>query len=185
LPFLARSLGIPDVMLIEVRAFEDGRGFFSELFKQSEFLKMGINGPFLQDNFSRSSGGTLRGLHYQIEPRAQSKLVFALRGEIYDVAADIRRGSPHFGHWVGEVLSDKNHRALYVPAGFAHGYCVTSPEADVMYKVDQEYSPNHERGIRWDDSALKIKWPVAEPLLSTRDASLPTLDKAENNFVFG
>lgn len=169
---------------MEAKAFKDERGFFQELFKKSDYERMGIKVRFLQDNHSRSVKGTLRGLHYQLKPRAQAKLVFAARGEIFDVVVDIRKGSPTYGRWVGETLSDENYHALFAPEGFAHGFCVMSSEADVIYKVSKEYSPDHERGITWNDQAIGIKWPIKRPTLSKRDSSLPTLAEASNNFGY-
>jgi dTDP-4-dehydrorhamnose 3,5-epimerase len=177
-------LAIPDVVLIEAKAFADERGFFGEIYKLSEFAGNRVSESFVQDNHSRSKRGVLRGLHYQVRPRAQAKLVFVPRGEIYDVAVDIREGSPHYRQWVSAVLSDRNHHALFVPEGFAHGFVTLSEEADVIYKVSHEYSPEHERGILWNDPALGIEWPVKSPALSPRDASLPSLAEADNNFEY-
>ena len=126
----------------------------------------------------------MRGLHYQKNPKAQSKLVTALRGEIFDVAVDIRKNSPTYGKWVGEILSEKNHKLLYIPEGFAHGFCVLSEEADVLYKVNQEYSPENERGIIWNDPELNIAWPTDSPILQEKDSKSSPLKNAENNFVY-
>ena len=141
---------------------------------------------FVQDNWSRSVKGTLRGLHYQL-PNPQDKLVWAVRGEIYDVAVDIRRGSPTFGQWVGAVLSDANHYQFFIPAGFAHGFCVMSDEADFMYKCSANYSPKDEKGILWSDPALAIPWPIQAPILSKRDMALKPLAEmaAEDLPVYG
>ena len=138
--FTFNKLKIPDVILVTSKSFSDDRGFFLESFKNSEFTTNGIKTKFVQDNFSHSIKGVLRGLHYQKNPKAQAKFVTALRGEIFDVAVDIRKNSPTFGQWVGEILSDENHKSLYIPEGFAHGFCVLSEEADVFYKVNNEYS---------------------------------------------
>lgn len=184
-PFTFTPQGIPDVQLIEAQAFGDDRGFFAETYKASDFLAHGIP-AFVQDNLSHSQRGVLRGLHYQKNPAAQGKLVMVVRGEIFDVAVDIRRGSPTYGRWVGAVLSERNHRLLWVPPGFAHGFCVVSDCADVLYKVTSEYSPTHDRGIRWDDPQVCIHWPQGSPSpsLSPKDADAPFLDAADNNFVY-
>lgn len=184
MPFTFSRLEIPDVILVNTSSFSDSRGNFIETFKESIFVNNGIKTKFVQDNFSHSIRGVLRGLHYQKNPSAQAKLVVALRGEIFDVAVDIRKNSPTYGKWVGEILSDKNHQLLYIPEGFAHGFCVLSDEADVLYKVNQEYSPEHENGIIWNDTDLNIKWPVDHPILAEKDLQLPTLKDAENNFSF-
>ena len=183
MPFRFHRLDIPQVILIEARRFEDERGFFTETFKQSEFAAHGIAGLFVQSNHSHSVRGVLRGLHYQKRPQAQGKLVMALMGEVFDVAVDIRQGSPSYGQWVGEVLSAENGRKLWVPVGFAHGFCVLGERADVVYYVTAEYAPDLERGIAWNDPEVGIRWPVAEPLLSPQDARLPLLRDADNNFA--
>ncbi|MGI0102773.1 MAG: dTDP-4-dehydrorhamnose 3,5-epimerase [Nitrosotalea sp.] len=182
--FKFRKLELPEVILVESQAFPDERGLFMEIFKESVFKTNGINTPFIQDNYSHSIKGVLRGLHYQKVPKAQAKLVMVTRGEIFDVAVDIRKGSPTYGKWVSEILSDENHRLLYVPEGFAHGFCILSDEADVLYKVNLEYSPEHERGILWNDSELDIKWPTDKPIVIKKDLQLPTLKNADNDFVY-
>jgi len=184
MPFKFQKLTISDVILVTAQSFVDERGFFIESFKESEFVSNGITTKFVQDNFSHSVKWTLRGLHYQSNPKAQAKLVTALSGEIFDVAVDIRVGSPTFGKWVGEILSEKNHKLLYIPEGFAHGYCVLSKEADVLYKVNQEYSPEHEKGIVWNDPEIDIKWPTHKPILLEKDLQLSLLTHADNNFVY-
>ena len=184
MPFTFKKLDIPEVILVEDNAFSDDRGYFLEIFKESVFTSNGINTKFVQDNFSHSIKGVIRGLHYQKNPKAQAKLVTALRGEIFDVAVDIRKNSPTFGKWIGEVLSEKNHKLLYVPEGFAHGFCVLSNEADVLYKVNQEYSPEHEKGIVWNDPDLNISWPIKKPILQEKDILLPILKNADNNFIY-
>jgi dTDP-4-dehydrorhamnose 3,5-epimerase len=184
MPFAFSRLTIPDLILIEAKAFVDERGFFSETFKRSEFLKHGIPCAFVQDNHSRSGRGVLRGLHYQKQPAAQAKLVSVIRGEIFDVVVDIRKGSPFYGRSVTTVLSDQNHRLLFIPEGFAHGLLVLSEEADVSYKVTAEYSAEHERGIIWNDPTLRIDWPIQAPQLSPKDARLPTLENADNNLLY-
>ena len=184
MPFKFIRLKIPDVILVEVQSFSDERGYFMESFKESVFSDNGINTKFVQDNYSHSIKGVLRGLHYQKNPKAQAKLVMAITGEIFDVAVDIRKGSPTYGKWVGETLSDKNHKMLYVPEGFAHGFCVTSEKADVLYKVNSEYSPENERGILWNDPEISIKWPTDKPIMMKKDLDLPTLQNADNDFVY-
>ncbi len=183
MPFTFKKLDIPEVILVEAKSFQDDRGFFLESFKESVFTKNGIKTKFVQDNFSHSIKGVLRGLHYQINPKAQAKLVTALRGEIFDVAVDIRKGSPTYGKWVGEILSLENHKLLFVPEGFAHGFCVLSEEADVLYKVNGEYSAEHEKGIIWNDSEIDIKWTIDKPILHEKDTQLPNLKNADNNFT--
>lgn len=165
---------IPEVKLVVPQVFGDSRGFFQETFKAGTYRDAGIEADFVQDNWSRSVRGTLRGLHYQL-PNPQDKLVWVIRGEIYDIAVDVRRGSPTFGKWVSAVLSDANHHQFFIPAGFAHGFCVLSDEADFMYKCSRYYSPKDEKGILWSDPALGIPWPVERPILSARDMALRPL----------
>ena len=184
MPFSFKKLEIPEVLLVESKAFTDERGYFMESFRESAFVSNGIKTKFVQDNFSRSVKGVLRGLHYQKNPQAQAKLVMVLQGEIFDVAVDIRKGSPTYGKWVSEILSDKNHRLLYIPEGFAHGFCVLSYSADVLYKVNSEYSPEHECGILWNDDDLEIKWPIGKPVMIKKDLEVPVLKNADNNFVY-
>jgi dTDP-4-dehydrorhamnose 3,5-epimerase len=185
MPFTFHRLEIPDVILIEAKPFTDSRGFFAETYKQSEFANNGIAESFVQDNQARSKRGVLRGLHYQKRPAAQSKLLSVVSGEIYDVAVDIRNGSPSFGRCVAQILSGDNHQLLYIPEGFAHGYLVMSEEADVVYKVTSEYSPENERGIIWNDPQLAIQWPINSPILSSQDIKHPVLADADNDFVYG
>jgi dTDP-4-dehydrorhamnose 3,5-epimerase len=184
MPFKFKRLKIPEVILVESQEFSDERGFFMESFKESVFAENGINLRFVQDNYSHSVKGVIRGLHYQKPPKAQAKLMMVLRGEIFDVAVDIRKGSPTYGKWVGEILSDKNHNLLYAPEGFAHGFCVLSDQADVLYKVSSEYSLDHERGILWNDPDIAIKWPVNNPIVIKKDQLLPTLKNVDNNFTY-
>jgi len=183
-PFTFNRLSIPEVILVGARAFPDDRGFFMESFKESTFKENGINTKFVQDNYSHSIKGVLRGLHYQKNPKAQAKLVMAIRGEIFDVAVDVRKGSPTYGKWVGEKLSEQNHNLLYVPEGFAHGFVVLSEQADVVYKVNSEYSPEHEAGILWNDPQVNVKWPIGKPIMINKDLQLPLLKNADNNFVY-
>lgn len=176
---------IPEVLIIEPRVFADERGFFMETYKRSEFAEHGIAEVFLQGNHSKSTKGILRGLHYQKRPKAQGKLVRALSGEIFDVVVDIREGAPTFGKWVSVTLSSENKKMLYVPVGFAHGFCVVSDEAEVFYMTTEEYAPECEAGISWNDPQLKIAWPIDKPQLSGRDRNWPSLRDANNNFYFG
>ena len=173
--FTFTHLAIPDVILIEPRVFPDERGFFMESYKYSEFSAFGIKERFVQDNHSHSTKGVLRGLHYQKAPKAQGKLVRVVVGEIFDVGVDIRKDSPTYGKWVGEVLSAENKRMLYIPAGFAHGFCVLSKEAEVLYKTTEEYAPEYDAGIIWNDPEIDIQWPIERPILSKKDAALPML----------
>ena len=169
---------LPGVLLIEPRVFRDDRGFFLETHSARAYAEAGIEGPFVQDNFSRSVRGTVRGLHFQ-EPEAQGKLCCVLRGTVYDVAVDVRRGSPRFGDWVGVELSDASMRQIWIPPGFAHGFCVISDVADFHYKCSRPYAPSAERAILWNDPALGIAWPLAgEPLVSAKDRSAPVLAEA-------
>jgi dTDP-4-dehydrorhamnose 3,5-epimerase len=179
MPFRFKPLEIADVILVEPITFEDARGQFMELYKRSAFLSGGITATFVQDNFSRSACHVLRGLHYQLPPKAQGKLVSVMAGEIFDVAVDLRKGSPTLGRWVSATLSAENRNMLYVPEGFAHGFCVLSERADVVYKVTAEYAPDLDRGIVWDDPILNITWPVVMPILSPKDARLPRLGEVE------
>jgi dTDP-4-dehydrorhamnose 3,5-epimerase len=166
--------GLPGVLLITPRVFADGRGFFLESHNQRDFAAAGIPARFVQDNQSRSSRGVLRGLHYQLE-HPQGKLVRVTHGRIFDVVADVRAGSPDFGKWIGTILDDERNQALWIPEGFAHGFCVLSDEADVVYKATDFYVPSAERGIRWNDPLLKIEWPIKDPILSARDLDFPLL----------
>ena len=170
---------IPDVLVIEPKVFGDDRGFFYESFNEKTWREAtGIDAHFVQDNHSRSAKGVLRGLHYQLPPAAQGKLVRCVVGEVFDVAVDIRRGSPTFGRWVGTVLSDENRRQLFIPEGFAHGFCVFSDRADVVYKCSDFYYPEDDHGIQWSDPQINIDWPVRNPILSPKDAELPLLADA-------
>ena len=171
---------LPDVLLIEPRVFPDSRGFFFESYQKKQFQEAGIDADFVQDNHSKSCQGTLRGLHYQIR-QAQGKLVRVIAGEVFDVAVDLRRHSPTFGQWVGDYLSAENKRMLWVPAGFAHGFYVTSAEAEVVYKASDYYAPEWERSLLWNDPAIGISWPVQgqPPILSAKDAAGKLLREAE------
>lgn len=180
--FRFQRLEIPEVVLIEPRAFEDERGFFMETYQHSAFASFGITERFVQDNHSKSMKGVLRGLHYQKSPKAQGKLVRVVEGEVFDVAVDIRKAAPTYGRWVGAILSAQNRNMLYIPPEFAHGFCVISNIAEVVYKATDEYAPEAERGIVWDDPDLAITWPVEQPIVSSRDKILPTLAAADNDF---
>jgi dTDP-4-dehydrorhamnose 3,5-epimerase len=172
------ALDIPGLLLIEPALFRDQRGLFCETFHAGRYAETGLAERFVQDNFSRSLRGTLRGLHYQ-EPHAQGKLVMVVEGAVYDVVVDIRKGSPTFGKWQGFNLTSDDYRQLYVPPGCAHGFCVISEQASVLYKCTDFYSPNDERGIIWNDPALAIPWPVSAPLLSPKDQAYRTLAAME------
>lgn len=165
---------IRDLLLIEPKVFGDKRGFFLETFQENRYREAGVRLPFVQDNISRSGRGVLRGLHFQIQ-NPQGKLVFAIRGEVFDVAVDIRKNSPTYGRWFGAVLSDENHRQLYVPPGFAHGFCVLSEYADFFYKCTDFYHPEDEGGLLWNDPAIGIDWPIDAPLINQRDLQFPGL----------
>ncbi|MGG4034641.1 dTDP-4-dehydrorhamnose 3,5-epimerase [Paenibacillus cisolokensis] len=173
------------VKLIEPTVFGDHRGFFMESYNESAYHKAGIHYRFIQDNHSLSvEAGVLRGLHYQLHPKAQAKLVRVIAGSIFDVVVDIRQGSPTYGQWEGFQLSAQNKLQLLVPQGFAHGFCTLEPNCEVLYKVDEFYSPEHDRGIAWNDPDLAIDWPVDHPILSEKDAKHPLLKEAEINFIF-
>ena len=175
MPFTFTPLAIPGVVQVEPRVFGDERGFVMESYRQSDFVRAGIPVPFAQENHSRSARGTLRGLHYQREPYAQGKFVRAVAGHIFDVAVDMRPESSTFRRWVGVDLTAENRLGLYIPSGCAHGFCVLSDTADVVYLITSEYAPEHEAGLRWNDPAFGITWPVANPLLSARDQAWPAL----------
>jgi dTDP-4-dehydrorhamnose 3,5-epimerase len=182
--FRFKLLEVPDVVLIKAEAAVDHRGFLSETFRRSAFEAEGLPGAFVQENHSHSEPGVLRGLHYQNPPRAAGKLVSVARGEIFDVAVDIRKGSPTFGRAVTQTLSAENQRMLWIPRGFAHGFCVIGAGADVVYRMDEEFSLEHDRGILWSDPTIGIQWPISDPVLSDKDASLPLLGDADNAFRF-
>jgi dTDP-4-dehydrorhamnose 3,5-epimerase len=184
MPFTFQRLRIPDVILIEPKVHTDPRGFFMETYKRSEFISNGIPEKFVQDNFSHSSRGTLRGLHFQKPPKAQAKLVMVLKGDVFDVAVDIRKNSPTYGQWVGITLSETKFQMLYIPVGFAHGFCVLSDEADFVYKVSDEFTPELDSGILWSDPAIGIEWQISAPLLSLKDMNLPLLSEVSNDFLY-
>ncbi len=176
---------IREIKLLEPVVFEDNRGFFMESYNQQKYIGLGIGTVFIQDNHSLSKeAGVIRGLHYQLHPQAQSKLVRVTAGAIYDVVVDIRQGSPTYGKWERFELSADNKRQLFVPAGFAHGFCTLVPNTEVQYKVDRLYSKEHDRGILWNDPAIGIQWPTTHPILSEKDAEHPVLASAEHNFKY-
>ena len=167
-----RSLSIPDILLIEPKVFRDERGFFFESFNQEDFEKETNLSPlFVQENHSRSIKGVLRGLHYQLPPKAQDKLLRVVKGEIFDIVVDIRKGSSSFGKWLGETLSEKNKTQIWIPKGFAHGFLVVSESAEIIYKTTEEYAPKYERCIIWNDQRLNINWNLkgVKPILSDKD----------------
>lgn len=185
MPFEFEHLEIEDVILVKPRVFGDSRGFFMETYQKTTFEKNGINVEFNQDNHSKSTRGVLRGLHYQTNPKAQAKLVRCSRGKIFDVAVDIRKNSKTFGKWVGEILSEENKNMLYIPAGFAHGFVVLSDEAELIYKASNEYSPDNDRGVRWNDKDINIQWGIDfEPLISEKDAKQPYLKDIKEEDLF-
>ncbi|AIM16160.1 dTDP-4-dehydrorhamnose 3,5-epimerase [Bacillus sp. X1(2014)] len=178
---------LPGVMLIEPMVFSDQRGWFMESYNQKVLEQVGIDVHFVQDNRSYSKmKGTLRGLHYQLEPKAQAKLVTCLKGAIFDVAVDIRKNSPTYAKWVGVTLSSENKRQLFIPKGFAHGFLTLTDDVEVQYKVDEFYAPAYDRSIRWNDETIGIKWPLPmTPILSKKDECAPLLSTAEINFFYG
>ena len=178
MPFLFEPASVPGVVIIQPRVFPDARGFFLESYKESEFSRAGITGHFVQDNHSSSERGVMRGLHYQLPPFTQGKLVQVLEGSVWDVAVDIRKGSPTFGKWFGIELSAHDHRMLYIPEGFAHGFVTLTERAQFFYKCTAEYHKESEAGIRWDDPTIGILWPVGDVVVSERDTRLPLLPEA-------
>ncbi|HYS53287.1 MAG TPA: dTDP-4-dehydrorhamnose 3,5-epimerase [Thermoanaerobaculia bacterium] len=168
---------LPGVLILEPRVFADDRGFFMETYRSDHFRDLGIAAIFVQDNHSRSARGVLRGLHYQ-EPNPQGKLVRCTKGALFDVAVDIRVGSPHFGEWVSFELTEDNKRMAWVPAGFAHGFCALSDEADLVYKCTAVYDAKSDRAILWSDPDLRIAWPIGKPLVSPKDTGAPRLKEA-------
>ncbi len=169
-----QQTALPGVLILEPKAFGDARGFFMETWNRRRYVEAGLPGEFVQDNVSFSQHGVLRGLHYQ-HPNAQGKLVYVLQGEVFDVAVDVRVGSPSFGRWVGVTLSAENRRQFWVPPGFAHGFCVTGETALFCYKCTELYAPEHEGSILWNDPAIGIAWPLEHPTLSAKDAAAPPL----------
>jgi len=180
--FRFEPLAIPDVVLVRPERHVDQRGYFEESYRRSAFAEAGLAVDFVQDNFARSYRNVLRGLHYQLPPAAQAKLVGVATGKIFDVAVDLRAGSPTFSRWVGCTLDADERAFLWIPEGFAHGYVVLSDVADVTYKVTAEYASHLDRGIRWDDPAIGVEWPVRDPIVSPKDRAQPTLEAAEKAF---
>lgn len=180
MPFEFEKLEIEGVVLVKPKVFGDNRGFFIESYKKSEFVQNGIDCEFIQDNHSKSTKGVLRGLHYQVAPKAQAKLLRCIKGKILDVAVDLRKDSKTFGKWLKVELSEENHHMLFIPRGFAHGFLVLSDEAELIYKTDNEYSAEHDRGLLWCDNDVNIDWgteiePAFAPILSDKDKIQPTL----------
>ncbi len=175
MPFTFTSLEINGLVLVEPRVFPDDRGFFLESYKESEFARAGIPFRFVQDNHSRSIRNVIRGLHFQRPPRAQGKLVRVIRGAVWDVAVDIRKGSPTYRRWLGLDLSDENRRMLFIPPGFAHGFVALTDDVHLMYKCTEEYDAALDGGIRWDDPDIGVAWPVRDPVVSDKDKVLPYL----------
>lgn len=177
---------IKDLYILEPRVFEDDRGYFFEAYNKQVLSELQIELPFVQDNQSKSDYGVVRGLHYQLNPNAQTKLVRVLEGKIFDIAVDVRKGSPTFGKWVGIELSAENKKQFLIPKGFAHGFSVLSETATVFYKCDEFYSPGNDAGIRFDDPILNIDWqiPSDKVILSDKDSNLPSFDSSKNNFTY-
>ncbi|MCK4859579.1 MAG: dTDP-4-dehydrorhamnose 3,5-epimerase [Candidatus Omnitrophica bacterium] len=185
MPFKASKIdNFLGLIIIEPKVFSDERGFFMEAYNFCDFKQFGIKDNFVQDNHSRSSKGILRGLHFQHSPRAQSKLVRCIRGEIFDVAVDIRRSSVSYGKWFSIILSEENKKMLYIPEGFAHGFCSLQDGTEIIYKCSSVYSTECERGIIWNDKDINIKWPIDNPILSAKDQNWPLLKEADNNFIY-
>ncbi len=182
--FEFKRLEITEVMLITPKVFLDERGLFLESYKESAFKANGINLEFKQDNHSKSAKNVLRGLHYQLEPHTQGKLVRVITGKIFDVAVDIRKDSPTFGRWVSTELSEENKKMLWIPPGFAHGFLSLEDDTNVLYKATNEYDKDSEAGIIWNDPDIAIKWPVSDPLLSEKDLKHPRLKAAKLNFKY-
>ena len=184
MPFEVAVTGIPEVLVFTPRVFRDDRGFFMETYARGQFSALGLGVEFVQDNHSRSVHGVLRGLHFQREPFPQGKLVRVLVGRIFDVAVDLRLGSPTYLAWEGVVLDAEDRRMLYAPPGFAHGFCVLSDIAEIAYKATAEFSAEHDAGVRWDDPDIGIEWPLKSPVLSMKDAHLPSVREVESGFVY-
>jgi len=180
--FTFEPLDIPEVVAVRPTRRRDERGFFQETYRTSAFVAAGLDLPFVQDNLARSRRGVLRGLHYQLPPAAQGKLVGVVSGRIFDVAVDLRLDAPTFGRWVARTLDADTGEMLWIPPGFAHGYVVLSDFADVAYKATAEYAPALDRGVRWNDPAIGVEWPVADPVISPKDAVQPLLAAADKPF---
>jgi len=185
MPFQFTKLDIPQVILIKPKVFSDERGFFMETYKYSDFAEIGINEQFIQSNHSKSvSKGVVRGLHFQKKPFEQAKLIRTVTGSIFDIAVDIRKNSPTYGKYVFTVLSAENKEILYIPAGFAHGFCTLEEGTEIVYECSKAYSPEHDRGIIWNDRDINIEWPVEKPILSGKDQHWTTLKEVDNNFIY-
>jgi len=184
MPFEFKKLEIPEVILVKFKDFKDSRGRFMETYKSTDFHKFGIKDNFIQDNHSVSTKGVIRGLHYQILPKAMSKLVRCTRGKIIDFAIDIRKGSPTYSKWVKAELSEDNNLMLYIPVGFAHAFYVLSDVAEVLYKTSEIYSPEHSKSILWNDPEININLEDENPIVSEQDKYAPLLKNAENNFYY-
>tara|TARA_B110001454_G_C12607870_1_gene387400 strand:+ start:252 stop:806 length:555 start_codon:yes stop_codon:yes gene_type:complete len=182
--FSFNPLIIPDVILIKTKSYTDTRGYFMELFRSSIFENFNIKTKFIQDSISHSKKDVIRGLHFQNSQYKQAKLITVLSGEIFDVLVDIRKNSPTYGKYVTKILNEKDHDILYVPEGFAHGFCVLSNYANILYKMSSEYSSESEKGIIWNDLDLDIPWPISNPLVSDKDQSLPRFKNIENDFEY-
>lgn len=181
------NTSLKGVLIIEPTVYGDNRGWFMETYNDRFLKQKGLNYHFVQDNHSYSAKkGTIRGLHYQLNPKAQTKLIRCTKGAIYDVAVDIRKGSPTYGKWFGIELSEENKKQLLIPKGFAHGFLTLTDDVEVQYKVDEFYSPKNDRGIIWNDPEINIHWPLTvQPILSEKDQNAPLLRNAENNFIYG
>ncbi len=182
MPLQTLPTTLPGVMLFQPAVFPDDRGFFLETFNRKNYAVLGLDRSFPQDNHSFSKRGVLRGLHYQLK-HPQGKLLYVVQGEIFDVAADIRQGSPTFGQWFGATLTAENKQQLFVPEGFAHGFCVLSETAHVLYKCTDIFTPGDDYGILWSDPRIHIRWPISAPLLSTKDAQNPTLEQIPKHLL--
>lgn len=182
MPFEFRETGISGLLLVIPSIIRDERGFFAETYKESDFLARGIGGRFVQDNHSLSGKNVVRGLHYQLPPKSQGKLVRVVKGGAWDVAVDLRRSSPTFTRWYAAELSEENAMMLFIPPGFAHGFLALTAEVHLLYKCTEEYAPKLDAGIRWDDPAIGIDWPVRDPVISSKDRGLPYLKEAK---IFG
>ncbi len=182
--FTFQNLNSTEIILITPKKYSDQRGFFAELYKYSEFKDNDININIVQINHSKSSKNTLRGLHYQLNPMAQAKIVTVMAGEIFDVGVDIRKGSSTYGKWAGAKLTAENQKTMYIPEGFAHGFCVLSDSAEIIYFCNKEYSSERDRNILWNDPEIKIDWPIKTPILSEKDQMAPLLNICDNNFIY-
>ena len=178
--FSCKSASIPDVLIFEPKVFDDGRGFLLEIYKRADYMAAGVPCDFVQDNWSHSRQGVLRGLHYQLQ-HPQAKLVTVISGAIFDVVVDLRQGSPFFGKWAGLELSAENKKQIFIPQGFAHGFCVKSTSADVLYRSSDYYDPADQYGVFWNDPGLGIAWPVSNPIVSEKDMVLPALRAVSAN----